>query len=303
MMVVVIRELVLVSICNTSEVIWNQHRLNICRDNFGLKSGFGGGGIKSSSSQLPICRAGLQLNLPSGLGSDRKTEIRDRNIQNFSKKIIHNFVQKCLIFWRCIAALRQCPSSTRGRKTSSINSLSKLQRCVPLYRILYVSILSRIFWIIILRALPCTDPRPLQFQFKNLYFFRPLLEQQCHWGRRQVRFHSECVDHSLKSRTSNIWMWQKTIKGRSVNPKMFFGWVSGWFGFLIVGTMERRTKSTGSSLKSGHWGLPVCHIQTSHFIPNISQTCVLQNSTEPKAKQASSSTSKLVTKLQRWAQP
>lgn len=36
------------------------------RDNFGLKSGFGGGGIKSSSSQLPICRAGIQLNLPSG---------------------------------------------------------------------------------------------------------------------------------------------------------------------------------------------------------------------------------------------
>merc|ERR1712172_67941 len=39
------------------------------RDNFGLKSGFGGSGIKSSSgpgSQLPICRAGIQLNLPSG---------------------------------------------------------------------------------------------------------------------------------------------------------------------------------------------------------------------------------------------
>jgi len=39
------------------------------RDNFGLKSGFGIGGTKSSSrprSQLPICRAGLQLNLPSG---------------------------------------------------------------------------------------------------------------------------------------------------------------------------------------------------------------------------------------------
>ena len=108
MMVVVIRELVLVSICNTSKVIWNQHRLNICRDNFGLKSGFGGGGIKSSSSQLPICRAGLQLNLPSGLGSDRKTEIRDRNIQNFSKKIIHNFVQKMshiLTMHRCTQAM------------------------------------------------------------------------------------------------------------------------------------------------------------------------------------------------------
>lgn len=38
-------------------------------------------------------------------------------------------------------SFRQCPSSTRGRKTSSINSLSKLQR--------------------------------------------PLLEQQCHWRRRQ----------------------------------------------------------------------------------------------------------------------
>jgi len=39
------------------------------RDNFGLKSGFGGSGIKSSSgprSQLPTCRAGIQLNLPSG---------------------------------------------------------------------------------------------------------------------------------------------------------------------------------------------------------------------------------------------
>jgi len=39
------------------------------RDNFGLKSGFGGTGIKSSSgprSQLPTCRAGIQLNLPSG---------------------------------------------------------------------------------------------------------------------------------------------------------------------------------------------------------------------------------------------
>ena len=159
---------------------------NIRRDNFGLKSGFGGVGIKSSSSQLPICRAGLQLNLPSGLGSDRKTEIRDPS-KTFQKKLSTILCKKCLIFWRCIAALRQCPSSTRGRKTSSINSLSKLQRCVPLFRILYVSILSRIFWIIILRALPCTDPRPLQFQFKNLYVFRPLLQQQCHWGRRQVR--------------------------------------------------------------------------------------------------------------------
>ena len=139
MMVVVIRELVLVSICNTSKVIWNQHRLNICRDNFGLKSGFVGGGIKSSSSQLPICRAGLQLNLPSGLGSDRKTNIRDQNIHKLFKIYPNISDKKFPIFWRCIAALRQCPSSTRGSKTSSINSLSKLQRSVPLFRILSMS--------------------------------------------------------------------------------------------------------------------------------------------------------------------
>jgi len=36
------------------------------RDNFGLKSGFGVGIKPSQSSQLPICRAGIQLNLPSG---------------------------------------------------------------------------------------------------------------------------------------------------------------------------------------------------------------------------------------------
>ena len=91
MVLMMIGELV-ESICNTSETStdwrdWTSAMKSICRDNFGLKSGFGGVGIKSPNSQLPICRAGIQLNLPSGLRSDRKTDIRDRNIHKLIQMI------------------------------------------------------------------------------------------------------------------------------------------------------------------------------------------------------------------------
>ena len=55
-------------------VILPHHTMH--RDNFGLKSGFVSSGTKSSSgprSQLPTCRAGIQLNLPI-TGEESKEE-------------------------------------------------------------------------------------------------------------------------------------------------------------------------------------------------------------------------------------
>ena len=56
------------------DVAYNLYKMQLLphqtmhRDNFGLKSGFVSSGTKGSSgprSQLPTCRAGIQLNLPS----------------------------------------------------------------------------------------------------------------------------------------------------------------------------------------------------------------------------------------------
>ena len=54
------------------------------RDNFGLKSGFVSSGTKGSSgprSQLPTCRAGIQLNLPT-TGEESKEENAIFLVQN-----------------------------------------------------------------------------------------------------------------------------------------------------------------------------------------------------------------------------